>query len=42
VILVEEGNLRERIRKVQEKNKRVVKVVEELKKVGIKLLRDKE
>ena len=42
MILVEEGNLRERIRKVQEKNKRVVKVVEELKKVGIKLLRDKE
>ena len=41
-ILVEENNLRNRIRKVQEGNERVVKVVEELKKVGIRTLRDKE
>jgi len=41
-ILVEENNLRNRIRKVQEGNERVVKVVEELKKAGIRTLRDKE
>jgi len=40
--LVEENNLRNRIRKVQEGNERVVKVVEELKKAGIRTLRDKE
>jgi len=41
-MLVEEGNLRERIKKAQEGDKRVVKVVEELKKVGIKTLKDEE
>ena len=41
-ILVEEGNLREKIKKVQEEDERVVKAVEELKKAGIKLLKDKE
>jgi len=40
--IVEEGNLREKIKKVQEGNKRVVKAVEELKKAGIKMLRDEE
>ena len=41
-ILVEEGNLREKIKKVQEEDERVVKAVEELKKAGIKSLKDKE
>jgi len=40
--LVEESNLRDRIRKAQEGDKRVVKTVEELKKAGIKILKDKE
>ena len=40
--LVEEGNLRERIKKAQEGDERVVKAVEELKKAGVKTLRDKE
>jgi len=39
---VEERNLRERIKKAQEGDKRVVKAVEELKKAGIKTLKDKE
>jgi len=39
---VEEGNLRERIKKVQEGDERVVKAMEELKKAGVKMLRDKE
>jgi len=37
--IVEEGNLRERIKKVQEEDERVV---EELKKAGVKTLRDEE
>jgi len=41
-MLVEEGNLRERIKKVQEEDKRVVKAMEELKKARIKTLKDKE
>ena len=41
-IIVEEGNLKDRIRKVQRGDEKVVKVVEELKKAGIKILRDKE
>ena len=40
--LVEEENLRERIKKAQEGDERVVKAVEELKKAGVKTLRDKE
>jgi len=40
--IVEEGNLRERIKKMQEGDERVVKTVEELKKAGVKTLRDKE
>jgi len=40
--IIEEENLKERIRKVQEEDEKVVKAVEELKKTGIKALRDKE
>jgi len=40
--IVEEGNLKERIKTAQEGDERVVKAVEELKKVGVKTLRDEE
>ena len=40
--IVEEGNLREKIKKVQEGDEKVVKAVEELKKAGIKTLKDEE
>jgi len=40
--IVEEGNLRERIKKVQGGDERVVKEVEKLKKAGVKTLRDEE
>jgi len=40
--MIEEGNLRERIRKAQKRDKRVVKAVEELKRVEVKTLRDEE
>ena len=40
--LVEEGNLRKRIKKAQERDKRVVKAIKELKRVGMKLLKDEE
>jgi len=40
--IVEEGDLRERIKKAQEGDKKMVKAVEELKKAGVKMLRDKE
>ena len=40
--LVENGNLRERIKRAQKGDKRVVKAVEELKKVEIKNLWDEE
>jgi len=40
--IVEEGNLRERIQKAQEGDERVVKAVEELKKAGVKMLRNEE
>jgi len=40
--MIEEGNLKERIKRVQEGDKKVVKVVEELKRAGIKTLKDKE
>ena len=40
--LVEENDLRNKIRKAQEENEKVVKVVEELKKVEMKMLKDKE
>jgi len=41
-MIMEEEDLRERIKKVQEGDERVVKVVEELKKAGIKTLKDEE
>jgi len=41
-ILVEENNLRKKIKKVQKKDKKVVKTVEGLKKAEIKILRDKK
>jgi len=41
-MLVEEGDLRERIKKTQEGDERVVKAVEDLKKAGVKTLRDEE
>ena len=40
--IIEEENQKERIRKVQEGDEKVVKAVEELKKAGIKTLRDEE
>jgi len=40
--LIEEENLRERIRKAQEGDEKIVKAVEELKRAGIKVLKDEE
>jgi len=40
--IIEEKNLKERIRKAQEGDEKVVKAVKELKKTGIKALRDEE
>jgi len=40
--LMEKENLRERIRKAQEGDKKIVKVVEKLKRAGIKALKDEE
>jgi len=40
--LVEEGDLKEKIKRVQKGDEKVVKAIEELKKVGIKTLKDKE
>ena len=41
-MLMEEENLRERIRKAQEGDEKIVKAVEELKRAGIKALKDEE
>ena len=41
-MLIQEEDLKERIRKVQEGDEKIVKAVEELKKMGIKTLRDEE
>jgi len=41
-MLVEERDLKERIKRAQEDDEKVVKVVKELKKAGIKTLKDKE
>jgi len=41
-MLVEEGDLKERIKRAQEGNEKVIKAVEELKKAGIKTLKNKE
>ena len=40
--IIEEENLKERIRRAQEGDEKVVKAVEELKRAGIKILKDKE
>jgi len=40
--MIEEGNLKERIKRAQEGDEKVVKVVEELKRAGIKTLKDEE
>jgi len=39
---VEKNNLRDKIKKVQGKDKKIVKAVKELKKTRIKMLRDKK
>ena len=41
-ILIEEENLRKRIRKAQEGDEKIVKAVEELKRTEIKALKDEE
>ena len=41
-MLMEEENLRERIRKAQEGDKKIVKAIEELKRAEIKALKDEE
>jgi len=41
-MMIEEENLKERIKKAQKGDKKVVKAVEELKKAGVKTLRDEE
>ena len=41
-MLVEDGSLRERIKKAQKGDEKVVKVVEKLKRAGMKSLRDEE
>ena len=40
--MVEEEDLKERIKRVQEGDERIVKAVEELKRTGIKTLKNKE
>jgi len=41
-MIIRKGNLKKRIKKAQEGDEKVVKVVEELKRTGIKILKDKE
>ena len=40
--IIGEGNLKERIKKAQKEDEKVVKVVEDLKRARIKMLKDKE
>jgi len=40
--MIEEENLKKRIKKVQKGDKRIVKVVKELKRAEIKMLKDEE
>ena len=40
--IIEEENLKERIKRVQEGDEKVVKAVKELKRTGIKMLKDEE
>jgi len=41
-MLVEESNLRKRIQKAQKGDEKVVKIIEKLKKAGMKTLREEE
>jgi len=41
-MIIEEENLKKRIKRAQEGNERIVKAVEELKRAGIKMLKDEE
>jgi len=41
-MIIEEENLKERIKRAQEGDERIVKAVEELKRAEIKTLKDKE
>ena len=41
-MIMEKEDLRERIKKVQEGDEKIVKAVEELKRVGIKALKNEE
>ena len=41
-IIIEKGNLKERIRRAQEGDEKVVKAVKELKRAGIKILKDEK
>jgi len=41
-MIIKKENLKERIRRVQEEDEKVVKVVEELKRAGIKTLKNEE
>jgi len=41
-IIIEKGNLKERIRRAQEGDEKVVKAVKELKRAGIKILKNKK
>jgi len=40
--IIEKGNLKERIRRTQKGDKKIVKAVKELKRTGIKMLKDEE
>ena len=41
-MMIQEENLRERIKRVQEGDEKIVKAIEELKRAGIKVLKDEE
>jgi len=41
-MIIEEGNLRKRIKRAQKGDKKIVKAVEEIKKAEIKTLRNEE
>ena len=41
-MIIEEKNLKKRIKRVQKGDEKVVKAVEELKKAGVKILKDEE
>ena len=41
-MIIEEKNLKKRIKRAQKRDEKVVKAVEELKKAGVKILKDEE